>query len=195
MHLVLVRHGSATRGGPWADVDRPLLDEGERQAAQVGRTLSRLGARPARLWTSPAARCRRTGEIIAAALGLEAAQVRVQEELAGGAGAAGILAALSRAATQSEAPWWIVVGHEPDLGMLSRHLLASAHSLRLVFAPGACICLDLEDHGWAPPATLRWALTPEVLALVAATGAEEKQTLSGARKRPEDSSEEGQRIP
>ena len=195
MHLVLVRHGSAVRGGPWADVDRPLLPEGERQAAQVGRSLSRLGTRPARLWTSPAARCRRTGEIIAAALGLVAAQMRVQEELAGGAGAARILAALSRTAMQSEAPWWIVVGHEPDLGTLSRHLLASVNSLRLAFAPGTCICLDLEDHALAPPATLHWALTPELLELAAGTAAASQQTRSGAGKGPEDCSEEGQGIP
>ena len=193
MHLVLVRHGSAVRGGPWADADRPLLHEGERQAARAGRTLSRLGTRPARLWTSPAVRCRRTGEIIAAELGMERAQLRVQEELGGGVGAARILAALSRAAAENETPWWILVGHEPDLGALSQHLLAPAAAVRLAIAPGACLCLELSDHG--SPATLRWALTPELLELAAGTPDPEKERRSGLRHRPEETGEKGQGIP
>jgi len=169
LHLVVMRHGDAQRGGACADADRPLLQVGERQAARAGQAFRQLGMRPASLWTSPALRCRRTGEIVAAALGMDAHRVDVREELAAGSGAARILPALLQAAQGTvRHPWWIVVGHQPDLEELLQHLLVGAHHLRLFLPPGGSACVEFTRPGLQPPARLRWALTPEWVELAAA---------------------------
>ena len=181
MHLVVMRHGEAERGGPFADADRPLLPSGERQATRAGRAFGALGMRPAHLWTSPALRCRRSGEIVAAVLGLDGRAVEVREELAAGGGGGRILAALLEAAAGGAPhPWWIVVGHQPDLEELLQNLLVGERSLRLFLPPGGCACVEFTRPRLQAPARLRWALTAEWIELAAAGAAARSRLRDGA---------------
>ncbi len=160
MLLVLVRHGRAARGGACADADRPLTRAGEIQSLHAGQAFVRLGLQQARLWTSPALRCRRTAELLASSLDLEPMQVH--DALAAGGGARRILAAMSAAELAQEPPaQWILVGHQPDLEELAQHLLG-ADSARIALHPGGCVGFECE-HGLQPPVTLRWALPPDLL--------------------------------
>ncbi|GAA1736012.1 NUDIX hydrolase [Aeromicrobium alkaliterrae] len=67
--LVLLRHGKAASAGRWRgdDHDRPLTDLGLSQAAELGQTLAPYG--PARMFASPALRCRQTLEPLATTVG------------------------------------------------------------------------------------------------------------------------------
>ena len=160
MLLVLVRHGRAARGGACADADRPLTRAGELQALSLGQAFVRLGLRHARVWTSPALRCRRTSELLASVADLDPAQVH--DSLAAGVGARAILAAMSAAPAHPSPSQWILVGHQPDLEDLAAQLLG-LDTARIALPPGGCIALD---HTPESPATLRWALPPDLFRAV-----------------------------
>ncbi|HEY8598197.1 MAG TPA: histidine phosphatase family protein [Thermomicrobiales bacterium] len=76
MRLVLVRHGEseANAAGIYQGwLDSPLSSPGERQVAATARALAaRDDLRPVAVYASPLLRAWRTGEVIAAALGLTA---------------------------------------------------------------------------------------------------------------------------
>ena len=158
MFLVLVRHGRAARGGACADADRPLTRAGELQALSLGQAFVRLGLQHARVWTSPALRCRRTAELLASVADLDPFQVH--DSLAAGAGARAILAAMS--AAHPPPSQWILVAHQPDLEDLAAQLLG-LDTASIALSPGGCIALD---HTPESPATLRWALPPDLLRAV-----------------------------
>jgi len=157
MLLVLVRHGRAARGGACADADRPLTRAGELQAQSLGLAFLRLGLQHARVWTSPALRCRRTAELLASITGLD--PIQVHDALAAGVGAQRILAAMSAAPAHPPPSQWILVGHQPDLEDLAAQLLGVDTS-RIAIPPGGSIAVD---HTPESPATLRWALPPDLM--------------------------------
>jgi phosphohistidine phosphatase len=64
--LVLIRHAQA--GDAAIDLDRPLTERGQQQAAAVGEWLARTGIAPDRVLVSPALRARQTWERARAAL-------------------------------------------------------------------------------------------------------------------------------
>ena len=169
MLLVLMRHGSAQRGGPFADADRPLLAVGRSESEGAGLVLGRLGVRPAALLTSPARRCRQTAELVGKALHLPETSIHVDDGLAVGAGAERILAALAQqmalvAPAAAASASWLVVGHQPDLESVAQKLLGAA-SLELFLPPGGCIVLEGRDGTLRPPVALRWLLPPALLSL------------------------------
>ncbi|HEX5586600.1 MAG TPA: histidine phosphatase family protein [Acidimicrobiia bacterium] len=72
--VLLVRHGQSTwnADGRWqGQADPPLSDIGERQAAEAAGALAGLDVPIDAVWASDLERARRTGEIVAEALGLE----------------------------------------------------------------------------------------------------------------------------
>ena len=157
MLLVLVRHCRAARGGASADADRPLTRAGELQAQSLGLAFVRLGLEHARLWTSPALRCRRTAELLASIADLD--PIQVHDALVAGAGAQRILAAMSAEAGLVPPSQWILVGHQPDLEDLAAQLL-DLDTARIAIPQGGCIALDYTPES---PATLRWALPPDLM--------------------------------
>ncbi len=64
--LVLIRHAQAADGP--VDIDRPLTEQGLRQAAAIGPWLERSGLVPGAVLVSPARRAQQTWEQAAAAL-------------------------------------------------------------------------------------------------------------------------------
>jgi broad specificity phosphatase PhoE len=73
MRLLLVRHAHAEPKQGWSgsDVDRPLVPRGRRQAKLLSKDLARY--HPAKVISSPSARCRQTMQPLAAACGLHVA--------------------------------------------------------------------------------------------------------------------------
>ncbi len=92
MRVLVVRHASAGDRGRWSGDDRlrPLDAKGERQAAAVAATLSKLGA--TRLVSSPYRRCVQTLEPAADRLGLP---IEERDELAEGASGGQVRALLA----------------------------------------------------------------------------------------------------
>ena len=65
-HLTLIRHAKSSWSQPELDdFDRPLNRRGERDAPAMGKRLAAIEPHPERFVSSPAARARRTAEVIA----------------------------------------------------------------------------------------------------------------------------------
>ncbi|MEX1141324.1 MAG: phosphoglycerate mutase family protein [Thermoleophilaceae bacterium] len=101
----LLRHAEAEKGSP--DAERPLTDEGERQARAVGAALAALGVRLDACLTSPRVRARETARLACEPLGLTPEE---EPALRGGPFAPVEL-------VQGRGESVLVVGHEPDISM------------------------------------------------------------------------------
>jgi phosphohistidine phosphatase len=163
MQLVLLRHGEALAGGPFADADRPLTSGGAETLERVGRGLARVGVAPAWVLASPALRCRQSAEILAAALGVPAAHQRVAAELAVGEPVERLWDPL---AAHADAAALLVVGHEPQLAAAARVLLGGRAAVR--FEPGGGACFAWRASARRDGAALEWWMTPSQLAGLAA---------------------------
>jgi phosphohistidine phosphatase len=163
MELYVLRHGVAEeRGEAWPDDRRrPLTAEGKAKTREVATGLHALGVAPDAIFSSPLVRARQTAEIVALELGLVKA-LRETRHLEPGAAPAALFAAIREAAPNADAV--MLVGHEPDLGVLVARLLGGE---------GGALDCPLKKAGLArlevdamPPkrrATLRWFVPPAVL--------------------------------
>jgi phosphohistidine phosphatase len=112
MRVYLVRHAQAAGGDP--DDLRPLTAEGRGDARALGERLARDGVRAAAVISSPLLRARETAAEIGRALdcGPEA-----DERLAPGATAEAV-----RATVAGRGDEVVVVGHQPDCGLIAAEL-------------------------------------------------------------------------
>ncbi len=157
--LLLFRHGIAadradTRADPGAgagagaDAQRALTAEGRSRTRAVAGQLMRLGLGAERLVSSPLVRARQTGEIAVAA-GL-APRLELDGALAPGGDPLPLV-------WESSCSRLMLVGHEPDLGLLACRLLgAPAGAIQLKKAGVALIALT-------PMPSLLLLLAPRVL--------------------------------
>jgi phosphohistidine phosphatase len=158
MELYLLRHGIPLNPEEWraSDRSRPLTEIGRNQVAAVIRALqARRGFAVDAIWSSPYLRAENTAKIAAKVLGSE--EPIICPGLASGAD---LLHSLPEA-QRSPSNWptrLLLVGHQPDLGLLVGHLIGDpsfpygfgrAGSAKLTgeFAPGGM--------------TLDWLLTAE----------------------------------
>jgi phosphohistidine phosphatase len=164
LELLLLRHGLAEpRGRGVEDGLRTLTAEGRQRTRQICQRACQLGLSAPSLLTSPLARARQTAEIAVAA-GLAPA-LSCHDALLPGADPWPMLC-----------DWWsrqdrpqrlILVGHEPDLGLLACRLLAAPPgALALKKAGIALLAWPAPPAGSGPtePAQLRLLLTPKILA-------------------------------
>ena len=80
--LLLVRHAKASKGDPgMRDRDRALDERGQRDAPKMGKRLAKREMRPDLIVSSPALRALATAQLIAEALGVRAAEIKVDERL------------------------------------------------------------------------------------------------------------------
>src|SRR5262245_16492491 len=113
MNLYLVRHADARPVGEQgiaADEERPLSEEGLRQARALGQSLKRLGISPNHILTSPLRRAVETAEELARALQLPHGGVQTCDQLGPGQSSK----KLAKQLLKVEADNLLLVGHEPD---------------------------------------------------------------------------------
>ena len=108
----MILHAEAETGDP--DELRRLSPEGRDQAKELGKRLAAEGLRPDAILTSPLLRAGETGEALAVELGIESES---SAALAPGATAAGV-----RAAVEGRGETVLVVGHQPDCGLIAAEL-------------------------------------------------------------------------
>jgi phosphohistidine phosphatase len=151
VRLVIVRHATALPHGTGglSDEDRPLNEEGEREAVHVGRALGRIGVKPTAFVTSPLVRARRTAELAAAELD---APVVEDPALAGGFRYVELPDLLERHPGDP----LVLVGHDPDLSDLVHRLTGAQVSMPK--AGIAAVELPARD---AVAGELRWLLRPK----------------------------------
>ena len=154
VRLHLLRHADA--GDPLAwhgpDADRPLSDKGRRQAERLGRLLASTGFETDALVTSPRLRAVQTAEGVAAALGIA---VRVDDRLAGGLDAEGVVAVLAGAGGPRRP---VLVGHDPDFSWLLSALVGAEIGMK----KGAMARIDIAGEFTEGGGVLRWLITPEL---------------------------------
>jgi phosphohistidine phosphatase len=109
MRVYLVRHAEAEPGEP--DELRTLTTHGRRQAQELAERFARRGIRPEAVLSSPLLRARQTADAIAAGTGVAA---EPDERLAPGATADDV-----RAAVAGRGETVVVVGHQPDCGLIA----------------------------------------------------------------------------
>lgn len=130
MRLYLVRHAEAAPGEP--DDLRPLTPAGRESARALGARLAAEAPPPEAVLSSPLLRARETAAELCRRLGCEP---ETDERLAPGATADGVRAAV---AGRGEAV--VVVGHQPDCGLIAVEL---AGEPKPAFPPGGMAVFEL----------------------------------------------------
>lgn len=152
-----MRHGhspSAAEAGVPGDFERPLSQAGREEAGLMARELARRGARPALILHSPLVRAAQTAR--EAALWLKPPQgVEAFAPLANELGAEELAVELERRAGGLAEV--MAVGHQPQLGELTRHLSRSSFPFR----PAGAVTIEVKAGA---PAALLWCCNPEELA-------------------------------
>ena len=176
MHVILFRHGPAGRSDPkrWPDDrERPLSSRGEkktRQAAEgLARLLQGLGADRIAVWTSPLVRADQTARRLADALGGgKASEPQVVAGLAPGGSMRGLLERLTALAEEKGDGEVVVVlvGHEPDLGILAGDLAFDPPSPVPLKKAGAA-AVWFENAPRRRTGALEWLLPPRLLRALA----------------------------
>jgi phosphohistidine phosphatase len=163
MDFYIVRHGVAEERGPdWPDDRRrPLTADGKTRTREVAAALRALAICPDAIFTSPLVRARQTAEIIARELGL-GRRVRELSQLEPGTTAAALFEAIREAAPSADSV--MVVGHEPDLGLLASRLVAGdGRAVDIPFKKAGLARIELDAMPPERRGTFRWLLTPSQL--------------------------------
>ncbi|MCB1773634.1 MAG: histidine phosphatase family protein [Gammaproteobacteria bacterium] len=121
--LLLLRHGKAYRDESIEDAARPLKDRGKRDAQRVGAWLAQQGIEPDLVVTSPAERALVTAEKCCKAMGRGVAGLRREPGLYG-ADLDDLVALVGACAPGVRR--LMLVGHNPGLELLLRHLVGDA---------------------------------------------------------------------
>lgn len=163
MKLFLVRHGIAIdRLGPGMsrDSERNLTDEGIAEMRIVAKGLKDIGVKPDLVLASPYLRTRETATIIASTFGLEIATI---DALAPGVIMSALYKAVQRHLNQNPNYNQIVlVGHEPDMGMIASTLIHAGPEFVMPFKKGAVCRIDTPDLPSTMPGTLKWYIPPKL---------------------------------
>ena len=111
--LLLIRHAQA--GNAPLDIDRPLTEHGERQAAAIGEWLRDAGIAPDHVVVSPARRARHTWERAGSPGPTPTVDPRVSDNTVDD-----LLAVVRE--VPDDAGTLVVVGHNPSIGQLAADL-------------------------------------------------------------------------
>lgn len=159
MRIILVRHGPASdpNTSRWPnDADRPLTAAGIEYARAAARGIARISSGVAAILTSPYARAVETARILGETFGI--AEVEVAQALSSGSATGNVLAMLASRPLDCSV---ILVGHEPDLGLLTATLIGVERALPLDKA-GAC-AIGFAGAPRAGAGHLIWYLPTRVL--------------------------------
>lgn len=143
--LTLIRHAKSS----WSeeslpDRERPLSKRGEHDAPRMGERLRARGARPSLILSSPAARAKRTAQIIADCLGYPREFLQYAEPLYHASPATLLGAAAAQDDRHADV---VIVAHNPGLLDLTRRLLRDWPHGNLPTA--GVVAIDFEADSWA----------------------------------------------
>ncbi len=151
MTLYLLRHADAAFTDI-GDASRPLTTKGVNQAERIGRFLKDNTLAPGLILTSPLLRAKQTASIVAARCGVP--DPVDQPWLACGMHSEDALAQLPDYAAL---PSLMLVGHEPDLGLLTAFLLGMQSQGNVHFRKACLVAIDFERPGRGT-GVLEWML-------------------------------------
>jgi phosphohistidine phosphatase len=161
MDLLLLRHAEAVdRRGGKDDPNRALTPDGRRRMKAVARGLKWLDLAPEVILSSPYVRARETAEITAAGLGHKEPLI-FTPHLTPEADPAGIVEFLRQHYRRAKSV--LLVGHEPNLGLLAGRLIAGDAGAGLRCRKAGLFKLRLNELKAGRCAALEWLLTPKQL--------------------------------
>jgi phosphohistidine phosphatase len=162
MRVYLVRHAIAEARGPvWPDDnERPLTTRGITKMREIALRLADRGVQVGEIWTSPLVRARQTADVLAP-LWTTARQIEIVNELAPGHATARAGKALIERSAPATAAAVALVGHEPDLGLLTAWLIGTRSPLP--FKKGGVARVDFDATITAGAGTLAWLVTPRLV--------------------------------
>lgn len=165
MILYLARHAEAAPvdAGIQRDSDRPLTPRGEEDARTLGGTLLKLRADIGLIVTSPLVRAVQTAEEISRQLP-NGPEVRRWDILAPGFRPRQLFNDLF---ALGESAQCLVVGHQPDLGMLLAYLLDVPVHGCVALPPGGAAKIIIGSGNPPADAHLEWLLTPQLMRALA----------------------------
>ena len=160
--LYLMRHGdAAVPEGPGfeSDAKRPLTADGKIKMKEICRGLRRIGVEIDWVVTSPLVRAAETGVIVAGAIDEQPPLDRC-DALAPDGSPDDLMAFL---ATHPERKSVLLVGHEPDLGLLAARLIGAGNRTNAAFKKGGCCLIRFDGSPSKGLGLLIWWLTPRLL--------------------------------
>jgi phosphohistidine phosphatase len=169
--LLLLRHGIAEERDPGASPEqeaaRPLTTQGRRRTRAVLERFTAAGLRADRLLSSPLQRACQTAELAIAAGMAEG--LELAEPLAPGGDSLALLESLW--GLEWQGPAWnrlLLVGHEPDLGLLAARLLGAPEGSLSLKKAGLALLHVPPREAWRHPrmagnAQLKALLTPRLV--------------------------------
>ena len=151
MKIVFIRHAEAIeRTESIGDEGRYLTPEGRYQFRKTAKTMRNEGLDPNLILTSPYLRAVQTADILAEKISYVGSLMTV-EELEPGFD----LEMLKKLVTSYKSVKELVlVGHEPDLGIIISSLISLPEGLTLQKGDALKLCVDPEDLGAA--ASFKW---------------------------------------
>jgi phosphohistidine phosphatase len=157
--LYLVRHAiAAERGDEWPDdTKRPLTKRGISRFRECVSGLRELEGAVDEIFTSPLVRAKQTADILAARMDGKP-PVKMLDALAPGHTPQNVMTQLAKVAKRRRIA---LVGHEPELGELSAHLIGASRAMP--FKKGGVCRVDIESLTSKPAGTLIWFVGPKVL--------------------------------
>ena len=153
MKLYVIRHAIAIeRGGGIADEDRYLTARGRESFRLNAKAFAKKGIIPDCIVTSPLVRCVQTADILVEALAFSG-ELKVARDLAPGFDLQGLFRITASCAGAQKI---VIIGHEPDLGILVEALLKLKGSFSL--KKGMVVALDLDPQQQNMPARVNWIM-------------------------------------
>lgn len=166
MELIIVRHGIAETLGKrneFSDEKRLLTAEGRSRMREIVKGLTKLGIEVDSVVSSPLARALETAEILAAGIGFNKKDIKTSENLSPGSACEKLFAEIkSRPGAESI----VLVGHQPDLGILISKVIHGTGYASLQLKKGSVCCVNVTETVPTLRGDLMWLLTPRQLRLL-----------------------------
>ena len=167
MNLYLLRHGIAMAGDQEevdTDSERPLSSKGTKRMRKIAKGLKRLEIPFDAVLTSPLIRARKTAEIVAQTIGLEA----YLQEISGLAPESSVDNLMFGLTRFQDRKHLLLVGHEPLLSGILSFVLAGKHGVGLSvdLKKGGLCRIEVDSIPPSQPGTLHWILAPKQLRLL-----------------------------
>ena len=160
MELYLLRHGIAEDlSSSGRDADRALTAEGKRKLREILKVAAQAELRPTLILSSPYKRAIETAAIAAKSLDYKTEILQSSAFVPN----AHPNELWEEVRMHKSEPRLLIVSHEPLLSSAASLILNSS-SLRVDFKKGAILRIDLEGFSTQPHGTLKWYLTPRLVA-------------------------------
>jgi phosphohistidine phosphatase len=163
MQILIIRHAKAGQRGLLGfigkkDATRPLTDAGRRDMRKAVRGLQKLVPEIDVIASSPLTRARETADIVSRRY--DDIPVMELAPLAPGGSKEDVLAWLR---DQKATATVVLVGHEPDLGILASWLLSGGAESFLSLKKGAACLIEMSEKPTPGSGSLEWLLPPAAL--------------------------------